>query len=452
MADSPTPPRGETAPVLFVAREPDETLRTFLPVIRRLAEEHGVPSQVVFHHTPGRGAVADLESLNVRWSEVTLPPADSLGGSWFAWAPRRLIRPLDELIQLCIARRLADDILRTSRPSAVVVIQDTLLLERFVVRAANERGIPTVVVQWAFSYPQELYDRLRAIRQGKSEGRAAERPRPSAGGVVYRLVRRALGLEFDLVNSYGGGEARTFAVMGQAFADQYERQGVHSKRIVVTGHPSHDATFERARATSDADRHAIRQRYGIAADRRLVLYATQPVLWRRVMTAEQLRSSIRSIASAVAAAPDSPHLVIKLHPREDPADYAFCAALNPPMQVIPTADMWDLIAAADVFISSSSSTVLLAMMLDKPIITVNFDEVPHFDVFEGIGATLHVRTAGQFAAALKLVLDDPSTQRMLAEQRKDVIDRYTRFDGQATERVAALLVNAIPAGARSAAE
>ena len=42
---------------------------------------------------------------------------------------------------------------------------------------------------------------------------------------AYRSTLRALGLDFDLVNSYGGGEARLFAVMGEAFRDQFVGAG-----------------------------------------------------------------------------------------------------------------------------------------------------------------------------------------------------------------------------------
>jgi glycosyltransferase involved in cell wall biosynthesis len=106
-----------------------------------------------------------------------------------------------------------------------------------------------------------------------------------------------------------------------------------------------------------------------------------------------------------------------------------------------------LIAGCDLFISSSSSTVLLAMMLDRPIITVNFDAVPHFDQFESIGGTVHVRTHEQFAAALIRLFEDDEAAAFLRRQRQEVLARYTRFDGRAAERIAGLLIEAIGASA-----
>lgn len=439
---SSTLPRDETSPVLFVAREPDETLRTFLPVIDCLDERHGLSSRVVFHHRPGSWVRDELGRRQVHFDEVRLPSGV---------LPSRLSRAAgastaDEVVRLWRARSLADATLSRHRPAAVVVIQDTLLLERFLVRRANELGLPTLVVQWAFSYPQDMYDRLRTIQygQGRSDGPRSlpRRVLQPLSGRAYRGTLQALGLRFDLVNSYGGGEARHFAVMGEAFREQFMVQGVTNKEIAVTGHPTHDVTFRQAQTRDARQRAEVRAQHGIDLDCTLVLYATQPVLWRKVITHETLGRNVRAMAEAVHRQPGR-RLVLKLHPREDPADYAFCATLDPPVQVIPRAELPELIAASDLFVSSSSSTVLLAMMLDRPIVTVNFDRVPHFDQFEPIGGTIHVRTHADFAEAMERALTDDATRTDLARQRASVIARYTRFDGHAAERIASLIADAI---------
>jgi glycosyltransferase involved in cell wall biosynthesis len=436
--------RDEPPHILFVAREPDETLRTFLPVIDVLAERFGLRSRVLFHHQPGGWAREALRSRGVTFDEISLPEGVVPG----RFARVKGAPSVDEVARFWQARALAASLLACHRPSALVVVQDTLLLERFLVRRANAQGIPTLVVQWAFSYPQAMYDRIRTFQFGRS-GRLAQasRPRrllrPVTRG-AYQAVLRLLGLKFNLVSSYGGGEARQFAVMGEAFREQFVSQGVRGKAIVPTGHPTHDVVFRQAQRIDARQRSEIRARYGFGADRTIVLYATQPVLWRKVVTRETLEQNVRAIADAVRRDPTR-QLVLKLHPREDPADYAFCERLNPAVMVIPTAEMPELIAACDLFVSSSSSTVLLAMMLDRPIITVNFDHVPHFDQYESIGGTLHVRTHAAFAEALDRALDDPDARAALAAQQRSVLERYTRFDGHAADRIAALLAESVGA-------
>jgi hypothetical protein len=443
---TPITRRDASSPVLFVAREPDETLRTFLPVVDSLHERHGLASMVLFHHSPGAWAREELARRQVGIDEVSLPSG---------LIPRRLaslrgMPTVDEIARLWRARGIAEEALARHRPAAVVVIQDTLLLERFLVRRANELDLPTVVVQWAFSYPQTMYDRLRTIQYRQTaNGRRRSLPRRVLRPIsarAYDRTLRALGLRFDLANSYGGGEARSFAVMGETFREQFTRQGVRGKRIVVSGHPTHDAVFRQARSLDAARLAEVRARYEIESDATFVLYATQPVLWRKVITRETLERNVRAMAVAVYSRP-ARQLVLKLHPREDPADYAFCAELDPPVRVLPHAELPELIAASDLFVSSSSSTVLLAMMLDRPIVTVNFDAVPHFDQFEPIGGTLHVRTHEAFAEAVERALGDEATRADLAHQRASVIARYTRFDGGAADRIADLIAGEIDAAA-----
>lgn len=465
MPSLPSTPSDGARPVLFVAREPDETLRTFLPIVDRLRAEHAVPSRILFHHAPGEWARAELAARGVGTRDVDLPRRlfSSSGRGRLAGSPA--VQTIDEIWELWLARRLARRVLERERPAAVVVIQDTPLLERFLVREANRRALPTVVVQWAFSFPQAFYDRLREIQRGPGRSAASagvgDRQPTSVAPPVRRAARRVttsvyrgalngLGLQFTPANSYGGGEACLFAVMGPAFKEQFVAQGVRGKRIVVTGHPTHDGAYARAASLEPVERTRIRAHHGLPDDRPIVLYATQPVLWRRVITPAELWENVAAIARAVERAPGRPRLVLKLHPRERPDDYAFCAELDPPVTVIPRAEVTDLIASCDAFVSSSSSTVLVAMMLDRPIVTVNFNHVPHFDVFESLGGTLHTRSAAEFAPAIARALGDEPTRARLARERRGVLDRYTRFDGRATERLAALVAESIAGAERVA--
>jgi CDP-glycerol glycerophosphotransferase (TagB/SpsB family) len=248
-----------------------------------------------------------------------------------------------------------------------------------------------------------------------------------------------LDVRFELANSYGGGEARTFAVMGEHFEHQYRQQGVRGKRIAVTGHPTHDLAYRQIQELTDARRAQIRERYGIDDGEAMVLYATQPFFWRGVITPEQLRENVEAMNSAVARLGDSFRLTIKIHPRESIDDYAFCTELSPSVRVIAQAEMVDLIACSEIFVSSSSSTVLLAMMLDRPIVTVNFNEVLHFDYFERLGGTLHARTYQDFATALGRIVNDEATRALLEQSRHEALGRLARFDGRAAQRIADLL-------------
>jgi CDP-glycerol glycerophosphotransferase (TagB/SpsB family) len=294
-----------------------------------------------------------------------------------------------------------------------------------------------------------MYDLLNAVKKGTERRTKDEGPRTKGArlssfvlrpsSVLYALARRLLGVHIDLVNSYGGGEARVFAVMGEGFREQFLAQGVRKGRIEVTGHPLHDEAFAQRAALSTARAKELKARYGLPAKSRVMLYATQPVLWRAVVTREELIENVRSLGRAVAELGPEFLLVLKLHPREALEDYAPAASGDLPIRLIKEAEIAELIAPAEAFISSSSSTVLLAMMLDKPIVTVNFNRVPHFDYYETVGGTLHAKTPAAAAEALRLAVFDGPTRDRLATERAAVLARYARFDGRATERLADLV-------------
>ena len=78
-----------------------------------------------------------------------------------------------------------------------------------------------------------MYDRLRAdpVRTCQT-GQGARRTQAAAGPItrgLYQSILGALGLRFNLVESYGGGEAERFAVMGEAFREQFLAQGVRKQ-------------------------------------------------------------------------------------------------------------------------------------------------------------------------------------------------------------------------------
>src|SRR5213079_313236 len=96
-ADLPRPP------ILFIAREPDETLRTYLPIIAELRRREQ-SALVLFHHQPGRWALEQLSALETPVRCVALSSRAGIGGPI---GRGRIGRAIAELEQLRRARQLA---------------------------------------------------------------------------------------------------------------------------------------------------------------------------------------------------------------------------------------------------------------------------------------------------------------------------------------------------------
>ena len=219
---------------------------------RPAAAQDDEPASRAVSSRPGAWARADLAERGVAVDEVALPDQRDVPprlGRAHGAAHRRRGRA-----DAGGRGRWPGAALDRHRPSAVVVIQDTLLLERFLVREANARGLPDpggpVGVQLSAGD-------VRPTRELSSTGgRRQQRSRHCRDGCSGQLTRAAYHVDAARAraelrlscNSYGGGEAELFAVMGDGVPRPVPGAGRAGKRDRVTGHPTHDIVFQRAQS------------------------------------------------------------------------------------------------------------------------------------------------------------------------------------------------------------
>jgi hypothetical protein len=334
-------------------------------------------------------------------------------------------------------RRLSRQIIASYQPVAVLLTGDTGLGNASVVRVANESNIPTILIHWAFSMPQSYYDEFRSKAE-QQEGKDRDSLRR-----FYRAIRRMaaewllrrLDLPFQFAHSFGGGEARRFAVMGDAFVDQFARQGVSREKMVVTGNPEHDAHYYRRLATDSATakRHVCDE-LGLPL-RPLAVFATAPLVG--FISSDEQRRITSILVENVLESTDC-SLVVKLHPRDE-MDYAFVKEYGSRVAVCKEYDLIALVEACDVFISHGSSTILLAMAWGKPAVTLSFTSWTVGDYFAELGGTLLVKDPDRLSSALVSALrNDQVRERLLAEQQQ-VVSHYMKFDGRVVERLVSLI-------------
>lgn len=91
-----------------------------------------------------------------------------------------------------------------------------------------------------------------------------------------------------------------------------------------------------------------------------------------------------------------------------------------------------------------STTALEAMILDKPVITINLMNIPDRVPYEKSGAALGVKRAGDIAPSIKKAMYDEETRKNLETARKKfVYEQAYLVDGNASRRVADLIIKMI---------
>ena len=282
-------------------------------------------------------------------------------------------------------------LVRTLHPAGIL-LADEYHRQDWLIAAAAE-GVPVAAVQHGILYPTH-------------------------NGYIHRSRPSTLALP-----------ARTY-VFGQWERDVLLEHSVFRPDEVVVGG---SARLDLVRAEA-VDREAVRAALGVAAgDQMIVLSGTHGVMQRKF-----------HVPVALSLLVDRPlpgiHLVVKQHPGErDEGPYlavvrGAAAARSeepPPMTLIQTIDLYQLLAAADAHIGIYSTVLTEAVMTGTP--NCMFAGLATADLLGYVpaGVAVPVRTGGDVLAALAMAQTDPVD----AATRQAFLDQHFE-PGSGSRRIA----------------
>ncbi|MBC7287228.1 MAG: hypothetical protein H5T86_04110 [Armatimonadetes bacterium] len=273
----------------------------------------------------------------------------------------------------------AEAVLEAVKPRVVVAFQFYPRRATPYLVAARKRGLPTICCQHgliaSLDYPVEWYDRLLVFNQHTAE------------------------------------------IAGQA---------AHGAEIAVVGNPALDGLVG---APPEPARPAR------AGERPVVVVATQP---NDVPGVERRPEWwFRHVARAASSC--GAYLAVKLHP--DQAAGVHGKMYERTMEAAGAAGeiiehgqvgLGNLIAGGDVFVSQFSSSILEALVLERPVVFVEMREGPPFYPFDDFGAATRVTRPEEMEKALREAL-----RRGPALVPASFVDRHLApLDGKALERMA----------------
>ena len=218
------------------------------------------------------------------------------------------------------------------------------------------------------------------------------------------------------------------AVYGRKFKELLIDNGKYRpERIAVTGQPRTDILFEQKKTYSKRD---MFKKLGITINKKLVVFASQPL-----KDLSESRLTLQAIASCLKNFKDL-MLVVKLHPNDNKDFYVnVLEDMKSKAIVIKEIDLYGLLYSSDLVLSVSSTVMLEALLMDKPVIQVNlFENYDFFGQLRG-KAFLHVKNELELKNAIAKCLYDQSTARKLKSIRKSFIrDYYFAIDGKSAQR------------------
>jgi hypothetical protein len=238
-------------------------------------------------------------------------------------------------------------------------------------------------------------------------------------------------------------------VCGQVHRDVLMRQGVEPERIVICGAPSLDS---RPRQTGQIH-PALASRLGLLPDRPWILVATSGPGHRiSHRHHEQIVAGLLRLSATLSDVP----VVVKLHPKDQMEYYrAGLQGGDARLLVVSTKDrelprdILQWLQGCSLLLTGASASAVEAMLMDVPVITMDYCGETTGCEFIDAGATAHVRTPEALEAAAKAILAGGMSDDLRGRVQAYLRDSFFALDGGSAARGAAALCELAQRGSKT---
>lgn len=332
---------------------------------------------------------------------------------------------------------LARHVLDTVRPAAIIATVDAC--HDFFLAEGAKRGIPTIYMQVAFWGDWRFYRDLWADDQRATASRPTLRQLVSTR--INKVIQRGFGLQ---PRPAWQREPSKIAVLGRHWEDLLTRGGIPRQRIAVTGNPHCDEIHE---VKSGRGRwKELYEQLALPDGTRYLLHCREHHARLRNMLAEASREGEREIIAALKSACPGAHIVVKMHPRDTPEDYAFVRSIDPHVIVVGDVPIIELLAQSLLMVTTVSTAQLWSAALDRPTISAFFwkgaDYWERATAFSGVE---RVFTPEQLRVRVARYMRDATYQSLWQQKRQAFAREMLVVDGHSIDRLVQLLQNPFPA-------
>ncbi|MCK5018758.1 MAG: glycosyltransferase, partial [Candidatus Peribacteraceae bacterium] len=125
---------------------------------------------------------------------------------------------------------------------------------------------------------------------------------------------------------------------------------------------------------------------------------------------------------------------------EDIDNYKLISGYPKDVVFIKDIDLTELLMISEIVITDLSTVGLEAMLLNTPVITVNFTGKPDAMPYASSGAAIGVSDPNKLKEAVQSILNNQDTKNRLQQNAKIFLKDYLyKLDGRSAERVNALI-------------
>ena len=338
------------------------------------------------------------------------------------------------------------DIIQKEMPDLLIAYDEGGAESGFIV-AAKYVGVPVLMMDDGLTGGASAYKISKKVllwkifRWFKSEGKFRSYwpllVTLKATNSPWRFLKNAIKASLRFFrHSFNFIDGVNVAVVSSHARKMYINMGAEPERVFVTGQPRFDQIWQKK-----FDREYAFKELGLSQDKGIVVLATQPLLGS-FWTEKDRENFVTTIVNAMDQFPEK-QLVIKLHPSEKMEEYRQILTKmgHDGVIICQDIDLYQLLHASDLLMTIHSTVALEAMLLDKPVITVNLSGRPDLFPFAESGAAIGVYDEKSLVPAIRKALYDAKVGSEMKRKRTQFVQEHAyKQDGQASKRMAELII------------
>jgi len=405
-------------PILFVSIY-YEVLKTYIPIIRHL-KKNGHRIYLLAKHYPNKKdkekAEKALKELDV--PGVTLESFELVDQS--SWRTgrgltNRWYRLIDTLFNGVHVNRkgqkIAKATLENINPKIIVLGSDGRTLEKYLVKEAEKKDIPSICFQWALTALSE-----KAIKEGKTRNLLNRKKcfREKFSNLLYKYISFfvfrfnsflgwLLGLRikpkvrFDRnFTVFGQGNATALALIGKGSYDFHLKMGTPKNKLFITGHPLYEETFilaSKGLHKTEEGRQKAYDAVKIPTNEKFILWANNDSKkqYSSLYSNNQMLTSWKQKINCLLESDSRTYIVFKLHPAwNDYEDFKELDQISERVRIVKDVNLEELLPYTSILLVRHSMSAIFGLLYNIPVISFNYPPLPVGRLFKDIGGTIHV--------------------------------------------------------------
>lgn len=231
----------------------------------------------------------------------------------------------------------------------------------------------------------------------------------------------------------GGGYSDYVCVEDGFVKNRCVEYGLPKDKIAITGRASYDILISNIK-NREGTRKTLVKKYGFDPAAGIILCSAPQLAEHNMMSWERHWKETEFLIKTLCDTKQN--VLVSLHPRSDYDSYKFLekkyncrVALEPCI---------DIIACADIFVATFSSTILWSVICNIPSIAVDFYGLD-YDIFDELKSVITLKDKSQLAPILEKIINDKDFLNEVKIKQKEVMRNIPTFDGGACRRMAELV-------------